>query len=268
MIAYDPQQKRLAVFNRQATPEFWDEQWNKGNLLKKIRSGKTYHFLKSITAKYVRPSGRVLEGGCGTGQIVFCLNSWGYEAYGVDYATRTIKTVNELFPELRVSVGDVRHLDFPNEYFDGYWSLGVIEHFWSGFTPIVKEASRVLKADGTLFLTFPWMSPLRRFKVLLGCYPNISTMRDPSAFYKFVLDKHPVARELEHEGFVCVESLPFDALKGIKDEIPFLHPVLQKLYNSKSKLARGLRYLLTLVLARLCGHMITLVCKKSSSISR
>ncbi len=262
MIAYDSKNKRLALFEKQATPDFWDVQWQKENLEKKVRSGNTYHFIKRTTSKYVKPGGRILEGGCGTGQVVYCLNSWGYEAHGVDFATDTIKNVSELFPDLHLSVQDVRHLDFPDEYFDGYWSLGVIEHFWDGYEEITREAKRVLKPGGFLFVTFPRMSPLRKIKARLGLYQKLNTNCDKQNFYEFMLDQNKIVKQLEEDGYQCVERFSYDALKGLKDEIGLFHSSLQKLYKNKSAPARAFRFFLTTLLAPLTGHMILLVCKK------
>lgn len=267
MIAYDSTHKRLALFQREATPDFWDEQWDKEELLKNITSGNTYHFLKKTTTTYVPVGGRILEGGCGTGQVVYAMDTWGYKAQGVDYAAKTVQTVNELVPDLQITLGDVRNLDFPDSTFDAYWSLGVIEHFWNGFEPITKEAARVLKPGGYLFLTFPWMSPLRRIKARLGMYPDIKSVQNVDAFYEFMLDTPSIVRQLESQGFTCVESFPHDALKGLKDEVTLLRPILQPLYKSRSMFARAIRYALTLILARITGHMMLLVCKKSSSVS-
>lgn len=264
MTLYDAHNKRLAVFERQATPEFWDAQWNKDELLKRIKSGNTYHFLKKITQRYVPQGGRILEGGCGTGQVVYALGTCGYEVSGVDFAPATVEMVKSLVPDLCINLGDVRHLDFPDASFDGYWSLGVIEHFWDGYDEIVQEAHRVLKPGGTLFLTFPWMSPLRRLKARLGRYQKLAGTQSTDTFYEFMLDDQRVQKQLESQGFVCMESYHYDALKGLKDELPFLHAPLQHLYKSRSKLARGVRYLLTLLLSKFTGHMILLVCRKSS----
>lgn len=268
MIAYDTTNKRLALFQQRATPDFWDEQWNKEDLKKNISSGKTHHFIKRFTKKYISPGGHVLEGGCGTGQVVFAIRSWGYDAQGIDYADKSIATTRTLVPSLNISVQDVRATTFPNDFFDGYWSLGVIEHFWDGFAPITNEAHRILKPNGTLFLTFPWMSPLRRVKTLFGFYARLDPGTDSKNFYEFMLDKRRVIRELEAQGFTCVESYSYDALKGVKDEIAILHPPLQKLYDNRSTHARIIRFLLTLLFSNFCGHMILLICKKSSSDSR
>jgi len=42
-------------------------------------------------------------------------------------------------------------LKFPNNFFDGYWTLGVIEHFWEGYNQIIEEAKRVIKPGDIYF---------------------------------------------------------------------------------------------------------------------
>lgn len=264
MIAYDSQNKRLAVFERQATPEFWDEQWNKEELLKRIKSGNTYHFLKKITQRYLPKGSRILEGGCGTGQVVYALGTWGYKAYGVDFAPATVEMVRTLVPDLRVSLGDVRHLDFPDASFDGYWSLGVIEHFFDGYDDIVQEAHRVLKPGGILFLSFPVMSPLRKWKARLHLYEALAPFPSASEFYEFMLDQNVVAQHLQPMGFERVGTYMYDALKGIKDEVPLFQNAVQRLYKSHSQLARASRLALTMILGRLTGHMTVLILRKTN----
>jgi SAM-dependent methyltransferase len=267
MIAYDAKNNRLAIFQKQATPDFWNTQWQKEDLVKKISSGNTYHFIKRVTYKYIEPGGRILEGGCGSGQVVSCLQSWGYDAYGVDFAAETISEVVKLFPKLQLSIQDVRRLEFPDKFFDGYWSLGVIEHFWEGYKKITTEAHRVLKPGGYLFVTFPWMSPLRKIKVKLSLYPKLNTDMNKKNFYEFLLNENSVKETLKREGWQCVEQFSYDALKGLKDEMSLLRSPLQKLYKNKTTLARAIRYLLTMLLAPLTGHMMLLVCKKTNDVS-
>jgi 2-polyprenyl-3-methyl-5-hydroxy-6-metoxy-1,4-benzoquinol methylase len=72
---------------------------------------------------------RILEGGCGDGHLVDAMNYWGYKVVGVDFAPKTVAKIKEVMPGLDVRLGDVQALDFEDEYFDGYWSMGVIEHF-------------------------------------------------------------------------------------------------------------------------------------------
>ncbi|MBI4256909.1 class I SAM-dependent methyltransferase [Candidatus Uhrbacteria bacterium] len=263
MMLYDHAHKRLVLFEQQATPEFWDEQWHKENIKTLIASGKTHHFIEHFTKRYVPAGGKILEGGCGSGQVVWCLNKWGYDAYGIDYADRTIRAVSENLPNLQLSVEDVRHTTFPNNFFDAYWSLGVIEHFWDGFDEITQEAHRVLKPDGIFFLSFPVMSPLRKLKARLDLYQPMRASTPQKNFYEFILDQKLVSQQLDEQGFELVETSLYDALKGLKDELPLLHHPLQKLYKNKHVVARGFRLLLTILLGRLTGHMTLLVFRKT-----
>jgi len=49
----------------------------------------------------------VLEGGCGRGDKVYALQTGGYEAYGLDYAQRTVEAIKRSVPELTVCLGDL-----------------------------------------------------------------------------------------------------------------------------------------------------------------
>ena len=43
---------------------------------------------------------------------------------------------------------DLDDLPVEDESVDGYWSLGVIEHFYDGYGEILSEMHRVIKRDG------------------------------------------------------------------------------------------------------------------------
>lgn len=101
---------------------------------------------------------------------VYWLAKSGYDSYGVDYARKTVDLIHRFMPKLKATCHDVRYINFNDNFFDGYWSLGVIEYFYEGYEEIVKEAKRVIKRDGFLFLSFLSMSILRRFKARLGLY--------------------------------------------------------------------------------------------------
>lgn len=264
MILYDAPNKRLAVFERQATPEFWDEQWKRESVEQRLRSGKTHHFIKTLTQKYVPAGGKILEGGCGTGEVVSCLRQWGYDASGVDFADKTIEAVLNIDPTLPLFVEDVRKTHFASNTFDAYWSLGVIEHFWDGYDEIIEEAHRVLKPGGILFLSFPVMSPLRKLMARLHLYQPLTPAASPAEFYEFMLDQDVVVQHLRHMGFERVSAYRYDALKGIKDEVPLFRGAIQRLYKSRSRLARASRLALTMTLGRLTGHMTVLILRKTN----
>jgi len=214
MKFYDKKNKRLIMFKQRASSEYWDKHWESTDFIKKVKSGKNNLSLKRFTKKFLTLNSKILEGGCGTGRNVYGLKNWGYDVYGVDFAEKTVKKTKEDFPELKVFIQDVRNLDFPNNFFDGYWSIGVIEHFWEGYNEILQEAKRVIKRDGYLFLTFPYMSSLRKLKTKLGLYKIWKTnLINKDDFYQFILDTKDVKTSVEKYGFELVLKRPLALLK-------------------------------------------------------
>lgn len=248
-----------------ASASFWDKLWNDNDLKKTIETGARDWFVTRITKKYIPPtkSSKILEGGCGRGQYVYSLDKAGYDAYGVDYAPRIVAKLNSIFPLLKISHGDVRKLEFPNASFDGYWSLGVIEHFFDGYADIIKEMHRVVKPGGYVFITFPCLSPLRKLKAKMKKYPTFDEHTiDRDSFYQFALDPKVVQNDLKKAGFHLIHTKRLDGIKGLKDEIPSLRPFLQSLYSSKILFFQVINGLLSRLFAPFCHHSILLILKK------
>lgn len=260
---YDIQNKRLVGMEQVATEEFWKEHWLAPvDFKKRVMSGAENGLIKKYTSRFLKPPAKVVDAGCGIGQNVYGLHKWGYDAHGIDYVKDVVSLTKEHFPELHVVAEDVRDIHFPDGFFDGYWSLGVIEHFKEGYDDILKEAGRVLKKDGYFFLTVPWFSPLRKLKAKMGLFDSFSKDTDMSHFYEFMLDDKTLIKDVERHGFGLVSRHPYDAVKGLKDEVSFLKPFLQKVYDSKHVVAKGIRFVLTTVLAPFSGHIILLIFKK------
>ncbi len=264
MKYFDSKNNRLVFMEHSPTEEFWSNHWlEDNNFLKRVKAGAEYGIVRRFTDKFIKKPAKVLDGGCGIGQNVYGLKKWGYNSYGIDFADKVIKKTKENFPELNISAQDVRSLNFPDNYFDGYWSVGVIEHFTEGYGEVIKEAKRVIKKGGYLFLTVPWFSPLRKLKARLGKYPKFSDMIDMNNFYEFMLDEKEVIKSIEKQGFKCVLKHPHDAVKGIKDEVKSLKWIMKKIYNAKGIFFKGVRFVFSLLLAPFAGHIILLVFKKN-----
>lgn len=251
---YDAARQRLVYLSTPATPEFWDKLWQSHDVRTVVRAG--YPLVGRTTSRFLAPPARVLEGGCGWGNGVYELKNRGFDACGVDFAPRTVSMLNEHVPELNVRLADVRKLPFEDGSFDGYWSLGVIEHFWDGYEAIRSEMRRVLRPGGFLFLTVPAMSPLRRLKAALNAYPRFSDdCRVADRFYQFALTPRAVIAEFAAAGFEPVAFHGYDALKGLKDEIEVLKPALQYVYNHPTRLNQLIRRSTETLLSRLTYHV-------------
>jgi SAM-dependent methyltransferase len=166
-------------------------------------------------------------------------------------------------PEVQPTLGDVRNLPFKDERFDGYWSLGVIEHFYDGYDEILREMHRVIRKDGYLFLTFPHMNRLRKIKAGKGLYAiwsgDVHLVAD---FYQFVLDECRVIGNFERNGFKLVYKRCMGGVKGCKDEIRSGRGLMQAIYDGRSLKIRLVRNLLDIFLRPWTSHMGLMVFKK------
>jgi len=263
---YDWKQKRLIYFGKKPSPVFWDTHWEMAKNAARNIVNTTRTFASLVTPKFLKPDqGVILEGGCGSGESVAALVNNGYKCIGIDWAEKTVSILNKYAPELDIRQGDVRKLPFPDKYFAGYWSMGVIEHFWEGYEPIAREMTRVIKDNGYLFLAFPYMSPLRKIKAGLGIYEKWNN-EGKENFYQFALSKREVVNYFGSLGFALVRSIPFSSTKGLKDEILFLKPLLQKLYDYKgnNRLINLFKSYLSIVVAPVASHSILLVLRKNA----
>lgn len=253
MRHYDKDNHRLVYLTGAALPSDWDERWSRSVLEKLFIPGRNA-WLVAETGRYLVPGSSVLEGGCGCADKVFSLQAAGYRAFGFDTAQKTLYRALEVCPNLNISVGDIRNFPLADGAMDGYWSLGVFEHFQEGMQAQWQEASRVIRDGGYLFLTVPIMSPLRRLKARLNAYPALTEIPE-GRFYQYAYSPQAIVSAAEANGFVLVSARLFDGIKGLKDEVRILRPALQRLYDSKTLLARILRRVVDLGCRAFSGHM-------------
>ncbi len=157
---------------------------------------------------------RVLDVGCGRGEILLhCLNL-GIEAYGIDYAEVAAKMSRDVInaqqaqavpegdvppPPVKAGVcrSDAKKLPFPSNYFDRVLMFDVVEHLypWELHKAMV-DVHRVLKPNGRFIIhtapnrwydtyAYPWV---RRVRTLMGegdKYPQ-----DPRAITPVNQDVH------------------------------------------------------------------------------
>ena len=138
----------------------WKVVWQEGKKIEELLNIVDREAFRIKNILQYLPKGRILEAGCGDGKYVFYLEKLGYEVYGVDFVEEVIAK-NKIISEesgvgnsSRFKVMDICKLEFPDNYFDGYLSMGVIEHFQDPTIPLI-DAYRVLKKGGIAFITVP-----------------------------------------------------------------------------------------------------------------
>src|SRR3990172_6474911 len=264
MKIYIPENRSLAFIEKKATSEFWDKHWEVDDLRNQIINCRDSWFIEIMKKYLPGDKGIILEGGCGRSHLVHAISYQGYNAVGIDFAEKTVKRVNEAVPEIDVRYGDVRNLPFRDGEIAGYWSIGVVEHFWDGYEKIIKEMMRVIRTGGYLFITFPYMSPLRRLKAYFDLYDKKLDKDMLDKFYQFALDPRKFTDDLKCLGFTLKEQVPFDGIKGVKDEVRFLKKPLQKLYdyNGTNVFIIKIKSYLDTLFRPFASHCILLVFQK------
>ena len=220
----DVQQARLVYRSQKATSEFWDSLWRDKHAADLVRPlSRRGSFVTNTTIEFLPPGAAILEGGCGTGLHARHLSELGYEVTSLDWAVETIHWLAENIPTIKPVLGDIRRMPFKDAEFDGYWSLGVIEHFFEGYGEVHDEMRRVIKPGGYLFLTFPHMSLARRFGARLGYFPPWEdAMKDE--FYQFALDADQVIRDFA-PSFALVKRSVLLGAAGFADTFPLAEPL-------------------------------------------
>lgn len=146
-------------------PQHWGAYWGQSSSLTK----RTYATIASIYRRLlIRPrlhrtlrgnvarGAQVLHAGCGGGQVDQGLHE-ELRITALDISPEALVLYQVHNPEAhRVRHGDILALPFADASFDGYYSLGVIEHFTEQeIERILAEASRVLRPNGKVILFWP-----------------------------------------------------------------------------------------------------------------
>ncbi|MGH9353853.1 MAG: class I SAM-dependent methyltransferase [Terriglobia bacterium] len=100
------------------------------------------------------PGAKVLDVGCGAGQLVGELMRRGYEAWGVDVSEAMVGYAREHYQIDRFRAADIENLPFPDGTFDAVMCLGVMEYL-NQDEAALREMRRVLKPGGRAVITTP-----------------------------------------------------------------------------------------------------------------
>jgi len=103
---------------------------------------------------------RILDAGCGSGNLSVLLAKAGYHVTGVEYsdglveAARENVEVNGVAKRITIVSGDISNLELSDNMFDGVVCGEVIEHVEDD-TSAVGHFHRVLKPNGCAVITVP-----------------------------------------------------------------------------------------------------------------
>lgn len=252
-------ENRLAYYGRKGDSSgFWSSHWETVDWQAWLDGAKTgaLGYFERPFLKYLPRQGKILEAGCGVGQLVVALRARGYDAEGVEFSEKTVSMVKQYLDSCPIRVGDVRRLDYPDNYFSAYISVGVMEHFEDGPEPVLEEAFRVLESGGYLLVSVPRIHTIRRMKAWLGFYSKQAN----GDFYQYAFRNSEFIGILENNGFSVESQYYYSSVKGIKDEVPLFNHFYKR-NQIPAKMIQKIEK--SPLLNRIASHMVLFVAKKA-----
>lgn len=121
-------------------------------LLKLFSRSSRIAFLYIISLLKNKSSSKVLDVGCGYGELLKLLKEDGWKSYGVDTSSTAAKKAREM--GLDVFTGELIDAGFLDKYFDVVILHHSLEHMHDP-TEVLREVHRILKDNGVLIISVP-----------------------------------------------------------------------------------------------------------------
>ena len=148
-----------------------ERMWSKRTIEQELEAVEIETAPRVMLLKYLTKNSKIIDSGCGFGKWLIYLNQLGYKIIGIDNNEMVISKLKKYNNSLQVELGNILTINYPDNYFDAYISMGVVEHFENGPLMALKEAYRVLKPNGLIFLSTPTVNIIR--KVIIQPILNI-----------------------------------------------------------------------------------------------
>jgi 2-polyprenyl-3-methyl-5-hydroxy-6-metoxy-1,4-benzoquinol methylase len=97
--------------------------------------------------------GKILDVGCGRGELVWAAKESGWDAEGIDPSSEFVSYGKKNLG-VNARVGTLEDAKFPSNSFDAITLCGIIEHLYTPFETL-QEIHRILRPNGWLFFDAP-----------------------------------------------------------------------------------------------------------------
>lgn len=160
----------------------------------------TYKKILSHIKSFLSDNSRLLDIGCSYGLFLKLARGEGLQVYGVELSKDACRYCRDTLG-LNVYCGDVKDIDFPENYFDVITAIEIIEHMQSP-NDFIFKIHKILKPGGVLYLVTP---NIESFSAKLIGYRWWSYRR----MHLYYFSKSTLYQFLERNGFLALSSRPY-----------------------------------------------------------
>jgi SAM-dependent methyltransferase len=253
---------RMAWYGDPGNEQYWYRYWKARLTPDYYTSAEAIDLaadaLGSVMLQAMPQQGLHLEAGCGAGYWVAALKHRGMMIEGTEYSRDLVDLVHSAYPQLPVRQGNALHIDCPDNHYDTYLSIGVVEHRVEGPEPFLIEAYRVLKPGGKILISVPYFGPTRVLKSRLSMYDR----KPPDIpFFQYGFSSKEFANHLQKARFSIEKVWVLYPHRLLLEEMPIYRRSLHQPWGHLIK-----KWAETLLWNRE-GHMLLVVGSKNSSLS-
>ncbi len=163
------------------------------------------YLLDQVLKNRFKPTGKILDAGCGSGRNIHYFAKNGFDISGIDSDENRIKTLQKKYSSQKFKVAKVEEMPFVNASFN-YIICNAVLHFATNkthFLTLFSELFRVLKSKGTLFV---------RMTSNFGIEHLVNEIKDgvykiPDSTTRFLLTKNLLEQLKSTYNFEFIEPL-------------------------------------------------------------
>lgn len=115
-----------------------------GNWIRKMQ-------MRVINLVKIKNKSRILDAGCGTGNLLVLLESYDARLYGIDISKEMLRIARNKLHKTKLKLVSVEKLNFKNKFFNYIFSIDAFHHY-SNKEKAMENFYRVLKRNGKLVI--------------------------------------------------------------------------------------------------------------------
>lgn len=180
---------------------------------------------------------KILDVGCGSGEIARVINEKGHLVSGIDFSPVAIELARKQGIDSRLVDLDTG-IPFDDDKFDTVWAGDVIEHV---FDPIfvLKEIKRVLVPGGQLLCTVPYdLNIATRFRICFGHSYQENVYREYGQYKHHTFFSMPLMKYMLKEASFEPQNIKY-LIKIPKTRIQYITKSRTMIYFANTMIIRA-----------------------------